>query len=108
MALLRIVALARGGPAVSGVSRDMVRRVRADASHWTGSVGTDKAFQGLSSQAVFLFNFAQFVEWPPSAFAGPTSPIVIGVLGENPFGTYLDETVRGEKVGKPAIRGPTL
>jgi hypothetical protein len=49
-------------------------------------------------KAVFLFNFAQFVEWPPAAFAGANSPIVIGVLGENPFGTYLDETVREEKV----------
>ncbi|HZL18124.1 MAG TPA: YfiR family protein [Polyangia bacterium] len=49
-------------------------------------------------KAVFLFNFAQFVEWPPAAFADANSPIVIGVLGENPFGTYLDETVRGEQV----------
>jgi hypothetical protein len=49
-------------------------------------------------KAVFLFNFAQFVEWPPAVFAGANSPIVIGVLGEDPFGAYLDETVRGEKV----------
>jgi uncharacterized protein DUF4154 len=49
-------------------------------------------------KAVFLFNFAQFVEWPPTAFADARSPIVIGVLGEDPFGTYLDETLRGEKV----------
>jgi hypothetical protein len=49
-------------------------------------------------KAVFLFNFAQFVEWPASAFAGPDAPLVIGILGEDPFGSYLDETVRGEKV----------
>jgi hypothetical protein len=49
-------------------------------------------------KAVFLFNFAQFVEWPPAAFVGANTPLVIGVLGENPFGTYLDETVRAEKV----------
>ena|SRR5437762_1846942 len=55
-------------------------------------------------KAVFLFNFAQFVEWPPAAFAGDTSPIVIGVLGEDPFGAYLDETVRGEKVGNRPIQ----
>jgi hypothetical protein len=53
-------------------------------------------------KAVFLFNFAQFVEWPPTAFAGPSAPMIIGVLGENPFGSYLDETVRGERVsGRP-------
>jgi hypothetical protein len=50
-------------------------------------------------KAVFLFNFAQFVEWPPAAFRDSNSPLVIGVLGDNPFGTYLDETVRDEKVG---------
>ena len=49
-------------------------------------------------KAVFLFNFAQFVEWPPAAFANSNAPIVIGVLGEDPFGEYLDETVRGERV----------
>jgi hypothetical protein len=48
-------------------------------------------------KAVFLFNFAQFVDWPPKAFPDPQAPLVIGVLGEDPFGTYLDETVRGEK-----------
>jgi hypothetical protein len=49
-------------------------------------------------KAVFLFNLAQFVEWPPRAFPDAQSPLVIGVLGEDPFGGYLDETLRGEKV----------
>jgi hypothetical protein len=49
-------------------------------------------------KAVFLFNFAQFVEWPPSAFPDSAAPLVICVLGEDPFGPYLDETVRGETV----------
>jgi hypothetical protein len=49
-------------------------------------------------KAVFLFNFAQFVEWPPQAFADAQTPLVIGVLGRDPFGAYLDETVRDEKV----------
>lgn len=49
-------------------------------------------------KAVFLFNFAQFVAWPPAAFAASDSPLVIGVLGEDPFHNALDDTVRGEKV----------
>ena len=49
-------------------------------------------------KAVFLFNFAQFVEWPASAFPESQTPLVIGVLGQDPFGSYLDETVRGERV----------
>jgi hypothetical protein len=49
-------------------------------------------------KAVFLFNFAQFVEWPTDAFPDSDAPLVIGVLGEDPFGPYLDETIRGESV----------
>jgi YfiR/HmsC-like len=49
-------------------------------------------------QAVFLFNFAQFVEWPPEAFPDPQAPLIIGILGKDPFGGFLDETVRGETV----------
>ncbi len=50
-------------------------------------------------KAVFLFNFAQFVEWPARAFLEPKAPLIIGVLGEDPFGAYLDDLVSGEKVG---------
>lgn len=48
-------------------------------------------------KAVFLYNFCQFVEWPPKAFANQDDPLVIGILGENPFDSYLEETVKGEK-----------
>jgi hypothetical protein len=50
-------------------------------------------------KAVFLFNFAQFLGWPPQAFKGTQAPIVIGVLGTDPFGPYLDGLVQGEKIG---------
>jgi hypothetical protein len=49
-------------------------------------------------KAVFLFNFAEFVDWPPQAFADATSPLVIGILGDDPFGHYIDDAVRDEKV----------
>ena len=49
-------------------------------------------------KAVFLFNFAQFVDWPAEAFPRSDAPFVIGVLGEDPFGPRLDEVVRGEVV----------
>lgn len=50
-------------------------------------------------KAVFLFNFAQFVEWPARSFRSPEAPLVIGVSGTDPFGSYLDNLVTGEKVG---------
>lgn len=53
-------------------------------------------------KAVFLFNFAQFVEWPPQAFADASTPLIIGILGDDPFGAVLDDVVRGETVnGRP-------
>ena len=55
-------------------------------------------------KAAFLFNFAQFVDWPPNALDNASTPMVIGILGDDPFGGFLDETVRGEKVnGHPLI-----
>ena len=48
-------------------------------------------------KAVFLFNFTQFVQWPPNSFPTDQAPLVIGILGEDPFGPYLKETVLGEK-----------
>ena len=48
-------------------------------------------------EAAFLYNFSQFVEWPADAFPEAETPLVIGVLGDDPFGNYLVETVIGEK-----------
>jgi YfiR/HmsC-like len=49
-------------------------------------------------KAVFVYNFSRFVEWPPQTFTAPDEPFVIGVLGSDPFGTRLDEAVRGEQI----------
>ena len=55
-------------------------------------------------KAVFIFRFTQFTEWPPSAFASTNAPFVIGILGEDPFGPFLDKTVENESVeGHPII-----
>ena len=55
-------------------------------------------FDEREVKAVFLFNFVQFVEWPASAFSSPDAPVVIGVLGTDPFGYLLDDVVMGEVV----------
>ena len=47
-------------------------------------------------KAAYLYHFAQFVDWPPAAFPQPNSPLIIGVLGENPFGKDLPHTVEGK------------
>ncbi len=50
-------------------------------------------------KASFLFKFAPFVEWPPRAFPAPGSAFAICLLGDNPFGTLVDEIVRGQRIG---------
>src|SRR6185312_14566578 len=49
-------------------------------------------------EAKFLFRFTQFVEWPPTAFSSANSPLVIGVLGGNPFGDELEKAVQGQRI----------
>jgi hypothetical protein len=53
-------------------------------------------------KATLLFNFCHFVEWPARAFSNDSAPFVIGILGRDPFGRFLDELVKGEKThGRP-------
>ena len=55
-------------------------------------------------KAAFLFNFAKFVEWPPGTFPGEASPVVIGLVGEDPFGEALDQSIQNKLVqGHPLI-----
>lgn len=49
-------------------------------------------------KAAFLYNFAKFVEWPPEAVGSSNGPIAICVLGQNPFGHALQDTVDGKTV----------
>lgn len=48
-------------------------------------------------KAGYLLKFTRYVEWPEVAFASPEAPLVIGVLGADPFGPALDQTVAGQK-----------
>ena len=49
-------------------------------------------------KAAFLYNFARFVEWPAETFHDAQEPFVIAVLGRDPFGSVLDDTVSGKTV----------
>jgi len=63
----------------------------------------NKAASEYQLKAVFLYNFTQFVNWPSSAFDSYNDDFVIGIIGEDPFGEYLDEVVGGEKIGMHPI-----
>jgi hypothetical protein len=48
-------------------------------------------------KALFLYHFAGFVTWPPDAFADDSAALVIGIVGDDPFGPYLVEAVQKER-----------
>ncbi|HKT73874.1 MAG TPA: YfiR family protein [Steroidobacteraceae bacterium] len=70
------------------------------AMMWSSVVCAAESAPEYQVKAAFLFNFAQFVEWPASAFASPDAPFAICVLGPDPFGPELDSLVRGESVNR--------
>jgi hypothetical protein len=47
-------------------------------------------------KSVFVYNFCRFIEWPDSAFASANEPLIIGIVGPDPFGAQLKEVVQGE------------
>lgn len=62
-------------------------------------------------KAAFLYKFGSFVEWPAQAFAGPTSPLVIGVFGDDAVASQLEQIAQGRDVGGRLVgvrrvRGP--
>lgn len=54
-------------------------------------------------KAAFLLHFSRFVEWPASAFAASNAPLFICVLGDDPFGSILEEIVRNEMLDSHPI-----
>jgi uncharacterized protein DUF4154 len=54
-------------------------------------------------KAAYLPKFIPFITWPNAAFASPTAPVTICVLGDDPFGGKLDQAAGGTKSGDRAI-----
>jgi hypothetical protein len=61
------------------------------------SRAADETFEA-PVKAAFLYHFSRFIEWPAHATAD-RGEFVICVVGKDPFGAVLDETVAGKKVG---------
>jgi YfiR/HmsC-like len=57
-----------------------------------------QAMDEYAVKAAFLYNFAKFVDWPPEVFKTPKDPIVVCVLGRNPFGSSLEDVIRGKSI----------
>ena len=62
------------------------------------NVRAQDALPEYQVKAAYLFNFLKFVEYPGESFADPLAPIVIGVVGDDPFGNALPQVVIGKTV----------
>ena len=49
-------------------------------------------------KAAFILNFARFTEWPENSFADRSSPLVIAIVGDDPFGGTLDRVIADKAI----------
>jgi hypothetical protein len=52
-------------------------------------------------EAAYLFNFGKFVGWPNTH---ASSPFLICILGDDPFGPVLDRAIAGEVLGSRLVQ----
>jgi hypothetical protein len=86
---------------VAAVSLILAPHARAFASP-DGEDDT-QADMEYQTKAAFLFNFAKFVNWPSRKFTEPDSPLIIGVVGSDPFGGLLEEQVQDQRINDRTV-----
>lgn len=92
---------------------DQVPAVRFQRLVLRCSIGLFLAASSLAAQnakpkeyelkAVYLFNFARLAAWPDTAESSKRDSFAICVLGEDPFGSFLDAVISGEHIGGRAV-----
>lgn len=69
---------------------------------FTGWGDADVTAGEYQLKAAFLTHFTHFVEWPAGALA-PGAPIVIAVVGDDPFGGALEDVIAATRGNGHAI-----
>ena len=54
-------------------------------------------------KAVFIYNFANFIDWPAETFEADNSPLRIGILGTGPIDISL-MNLNGKKIQKKSLK----
>lgn len=57
----------------------------------------------LAVKASYLYKFTPFVTWPSITFAAPDAPVVLCIVGDDPFGPTLDQAVAGQQIRERPI-----
>jgi YfiR/HmsC-like len=68
------------------------------------SIGAETTMPENQVKALFLLNFAKYVEWPAEAFADEKSAIIIGAVSSEAFEENLKKAVEGRTInGRPVV-----
>ncbi|NIA18913.1 MAG: DUF4154 domain-containing protein [Xanthomonadaceae bacterium] len=59
--------------------------------------------QAAKIQAAFLVQFSKYISWPAQSFSSPKAPIIIGILGRDPFGSAINKISRSFKANGRSI-----
>lgn len=101
--------------AASRRPRDRPRRRSLLAARW-GVAAWPLVFCLLSSRslagppvehrvkAACILSFMKLIKWPAEAHETDTSPVVVAVIGRDPYGSLLEQTFAGKTVRGRAIR----
>lgn len=93
----------------------MTRSRKAPVSPWRvalvivgvvvpADVASGQESLAIAVKAAYLYKMAPFVDWPKAAMGAPNDPLVICVVGPDPFGSVLDRALAGAAVeGHPIV-----
>lgn len=80
------------------------RRILLGAVFAVAQVGMCRAAGDPSLEyavkAAYLTKFIPFITWPGSALPQPNTPVVICVMGDDPFGGKLEQAAAGVRFGE--------
>ncbi|MEO7689677.1 MAG: YfiR family protein [Sphingomonas sp.] len=51
-------------------------------------------------KATYLVKFAHYVTWPAAAVNGPDAPLILCIVGRDPFGSAIDRAAQGDHVDR--------
>lgn len=69
----------------------------------TAQAAEDAGVLEARVKAAYLYRFAEYVEWPDSAFARRDAPVTIGVLGAESLADELTQAVTGRTVNSRPV-----
>ena len=68
------------------------------AAFWVPAWSAD--LEEYQVKALYMYNFAKFVQWPEGSFSGPEDTINLYVIGQDPFDRLLEEAFERTAQGR--------